>query len=178
MTQEVLVLQCGTRGYRAPEVLAHDSYDGVKADIWSAGVILFVMLAGFPPFQIDDESNWYLQCLVDRDYDRFWEAHSRYRFFSEGAKAFINKILVVHPTERPDIAELLADPWLAKFQRLRPRVLFAEMKRRKGEVDERLKKERLEKESKKAAARRGVYCRCAVPCLEGVVIVCVYTCRG
>jgi len=42
--------ECGTPGYMAPEMFS-GGYDAAMADIWACGVILFIMLAGFPPFQ-------------------------------------------------------------------------------------------------------------------------------
>ena len=45
---------CGTTQYMAPEIVNRDSYRGDKADIWSCGVVLFVLLAGFLPFDSDD----------------------------------------------------------------------------------------------------------------------------
>ena len=45
---------CGTPGYVAPEILRGDPY-GVEVDIWSAGVICYVLLAGYPPFYDDNQ---------------------------------------------------------------------------------------------------------------------------
>ena len=42
----LLRTECGTRGYMAPEVVARRPYEGAPVDVWSAGVILFIMLAG------------------------------------------------------------------------------------------------------------------------------------
>lgn len=47
----VLRTQCGTPAYMAPELLRREFYRGEAADVWSTGVVLFIMVAGFPPFQ-------------------------------------------------------------------------------------------------------------------------------
>jgi serine/threonine protein kinase len=100
--EELLRTECGTRSYMAPEILAHKEYDGAKADVWSAGVVLFIMLAGNPPFQIakkvrrllllyilvapaaeapapcSGQGDWWFNAVSEGDYDRFWRAHKRY----------------------------------------------------------------------------------------------------
>lgn len=92
----LLRTQCGTRGYMAPEVLARRPYDGYAADVWSCGVILFIMLAGFPPFQLASSSDWWFQRIRNKQYKLFWEAHLRVATISAGAqsKAIIVSVLV------------------------------------------------------------------------------------
>ena len=84
-TPLLLRTECGTRGYMAPEVLAGRPYDGHKADVWSAGVILFITLAGFPPFQMAASSDWWFQRIQNKQYPLFWEAHLRSATFSKEA---------------------------------------------------------------------------------------------
>lgn len=54
----LLRTQCGTRAYMAPEVLRREPYNGEAADMWSAGIVLFIMLAGFPPFESAAAGDW------------------------------------------------------------------------------------------------------------------------
>ncbi len=77
--------QVGTRGYMAPEVLARQPYDPAAADVWSSGVVLFILLAGFPPFQIADSSDWWYRQVAANRMDAFWSAHLRSATFSPDA---------------------------------------------------------------------------------------------
>ncbi|KNC48174.1 CAMK/CAMKL/AMPK protein kinase [Thecamonas trahens ATCC 50062] len=94
---------CGTPNYVAPEVLSNSGYHGSTADVWSCGVILYVFLAGFLPFE--DPSTEALFKKITRASFRFppW--------FSDGAKSLIERILVPDPAERITLEEILADPW-------------------------------------------------------------------
>jgi serine/threonine protein kinase len=80
---------CGTPNYVAPEVINDKGYHGASADIWSCGVILFVLMAGYLPF---DESN--LMTLFKKIHRAEFTCPS---WFSPGARKLILKILDPNP---------------------------------------------------------------------------------
>ncbi|THU65813.1 hypothetical protein C4D60_Mb05t07610 [Musa balbisiana] len=97
---------CGTPNYVAPEVLNDKGYDGTASDIWSCGVILFVLMAGYLPF---DEPN-----LVTL-YKKISKAEFLFpAWFSSGAKKLITRILDPNPHTRITISNILADEWFRK----------------------------------------------------------------
>lgn len=97
---------CGTPNYVAPEVIVHKGYDGAKADLWSCGVILFVLMAGYLPF---DDSN-----LMNL-YRKIHKADFRFPpWFSSGARKLITRILNPNPKLRITIPQILQDSWFKK----------------------------------------------------------------
>uniref|UniRef100_A0A453SFP1 non-specific serine/threonine protein kinase n=1 Tax=Aegilops tauschii subsp. strangulata TaxID=200361 RepID=A0A453SFP1_AEGTS len=97
---------CGTPNYVAPEVLSDGGYDGSAADVWSCGVILYVLMAGYLPFEEND-----LPTL----YDKITAAHfSCPDWFSQGAKSLIQRILDPTPKTRMTIKEMKSDTWFSK----------------------------------------------------------------
>ncbi|XP_042482153.1 CBL-interacting serine/threonine-protein kinase 5-like [Macadamia integrifolia] len=102
----MLHTQCGTPAYVAPEVLRKRGYDGSKADIWSCGVILYVLLAGFLPFQ--DEN-------IMKMYRKVFRAEYEFPpWFSTDTKRLISKLLVADPDKRITIPEIMRTPWFKK----------------------------------------------------------------
>eukprot|EP00947_MAST-08B_sp_MAST-8B-sp1_P002232 g2232.t1 len=100
---------CGTPNYVAPEVLADKGYDGRAADVWSIGVILYVLLAGFLPF---DEPT------MSALFRKIQKAEYSYpSWFSKEAKDLLDKILVPDPTKRVTLDEILKDPWWGDFRK-------------------------------------------------------------
>lgn len=97
---------CGTPNYVAPEVLNDRGYDGATADIWSCGVILFVLLAGFLPFDDQNSINLYKKIASANFTFPSW--------FSFGAKRFLTRILDPNPLTRITISEILEDEWFRK----------------------------------------------------------------
>jgi serine/threonine protein kinase len=94
---------CGTPNYVAPEVLADKGYDGRAADVWSIGVILYVLLAGFLPF---DEPT------MSALFRKIQKAEFSYpSWFTPRVKTLLNKILVSDPTQRITLADIMQEEW-------------------------------------------------------------------
>ncbi len=101
---EILHTTCGTPNYVAPEVLADKGYDGKKADVWSIGVILYVLIAGFLPF---DESS------IVALFGKIQAADFTYpKWFSMEVRGVIDKMLVADPANRLTLKDIKANPWL------------------------------------------------------------------
>ncbi|KAL6845533.1 hypothetical protein ACP4OV_025028 [Aristida adscensionis] len=97
---------CGTPAYVAPEVLMRNGYDGAKTDIWSCGVILFVLLAGYLPF---NDTN--LVCLYRKIMDGHYTCPP---WFSVETRKLIARMLDPNPRTRITISKLMAKPWFQK----------------------------------------------------------------
>ncbi|KAF2287273.1 hypothetical protein GH714_039510 [Hevea brasiliensis] len=102
----LLHTQCGTPAYVAPEVLRKKGYEGSKADIWSCGVILYVLLAGFLPFQDENVMKMYRKVFKAEFECPPW--------FSIEAKRLISRLLVADPERRITIPAIMRVPWFRK----------------------------------------------------------------
>ncbi|CAK1545105.1 unnamed protein product [Leptosia nina] len=97
----------GTRDYVAPEILSYEPLS-LAADIWSVGVLAYVLLSGYSPFAGDTKQETYLniaQCQLSFPKDLFWGVSQR-------AMQFIKETLVVDPNGRLTVEECLEHPWL------------------------------------------------------------------
>ena len=104
----VMKTACGTPGYCAPEVLAMAPYD-FQVDVWSYGVILYILLCGFPPFYGDNDAQLFKKVKAGayKFIKPYWDP------ISAEAKDFVSKTLIVDPRQRAKIPDLLKHPWLA-----------------------------------------------------------------
>ena len=101
---ELLKTACGSPCYAAPEMIAGKRYEGLKADIWSSGVILFAMVCGYLPFEDQDTSKLYKKIMAGD-----FEIPG---FISEGAKDLISRILNTDPEDRFTIDNIRRHPWM------------------------------------------------------------------
>uniref|UniRef100_A0A672QMQ9 Protein kinase domain-containing protein n=1 Tax=Sinocyclocheilus grahami TaxID=75366 RepID=A0A672QMQ9_SINGR len=93
----------GTPGYLSPEVLRKDPY-GKAVDLWACGVILYILLVGYPPFWDEDQHRLYQQIKAGA-YD--------VSLITPEAKDLINKMLTINPSKRITAAEVLKHPWIS-----------------------------------------------------------------
>ncbi|KAK3511671.1 hypothetical protein QTP70_014551 [Hemibagrus guttatus] len=100
---------CGTPTYVAPEILAETGY-GVAVDVWAMGVILFVLLSGFPPFRSPERNQEELFHLIQKGEVHFLSPY--WDHVSEGAKALISALLEVNPSVRLTASQTLQNSWL------------------------------------------------------------------
>jgi len=102
-----LTTQCGTPGYVAPEILEGTPYDE-RADMWSVGVILYILLGGYPPF-IESTQRDLFRKIRKGEY----EFHEEYwGTVSMDAKDLISSLLTVNPNERLSAPEGLQNLWI------------------------------------------------------------------
>jgi serine/threonine protein kinase len=104
-----LVTMCGSPQYAAPEIYTHtDGYDE-KCDLWSAAVVIYVLLGGYAPFEAPTHELPTLIC------EGWFEFHEKYwKDISEAPKTLISMLLKVDPDERATVEEALDSEWLCR----------------------------------------------------------------
>lgn len=104
----IMATACGTPGYVAPEVLAQKPY-GKAVDVWSIGVIAYILLCGYPPFYDENDANLFAQILKGEfEFDSpYWDD------ISDSAKDFIRQLMCVDAEKRFTCKEALQHPWIS-----------------------------------------------------------------
>ncbi|XP_026738336.1 SNF-related serine/threonine-protein kinase [Trichoplusia ni] len=99
-----LETSCGSLAYSAPEILLGDSYDAPAVDVWSLGVILYMLVCGQAPFQEANDSET-LTMIMDCKY-------TIPQHISNSCKRLIGRMLVREPEKRATLSEIATDPWV------------------------------------------------------------------
>lgn len=102
--QKRMRIFCGTPSYMAPEIVTRKEYAGPPADVWALGVLLYAILCGTFPFKGSTDRELYRRI-----------SHGLFSLpthLSSAGRALISKMLTVDADRRPNVHELLDDPWL------------------------------------------------------------------
>jgi len=103
-TGEIMREQCGTPAYIAPEIIRDRGYSGFKADLWSAGVVLYAMLYGTVPFKANNMQDLHKLILAAK--------YNLKDEISESAKSLLRALLEPDPVKRLTIKQVLTHPWM------------------------------------------------------------------
>jgi len=102
----------GTRGYQAPELLKREPYHKA-CDIFSAGVVLFILLTGYPPFEQAIKADKWFNPLARGDVEGFWKRHKGCGINDPECQDLLSKMMAYRAYKRPNIDEILEHPWVA-----------------------------------------------------------------
>ena len=97
----------GTRGFAAPEILRGDVISSLASDVWSLGIILYILLSGKMPFNAKDTMG-----ILEEEVTF---PHQQWRFVSTEAQNLICRMLVKSPDDRLTVGEVLHHPWLKRI---------------------------------------------------------------
>ena len=115
---EVMKTACGTPGYVAPEVLRRQGYSK-EVDLWSLGVITYILLCGYPPFFDQKNAELFKKIMAGRyQFDHPWWDHisdKGIRGANSIAKDFVRKLLVVDIKKRFTAAEAIHHPFITQL---------------------------------------------------------------
>ncbi|NXQ57954.1 KCC4 kinase, partial [Anthoscopus minutus] len=99
---------CGTPGYCAPEILRGCAY-GPEVDMWSLGIITYILLCGFEPFYDERGDQYMFKRILSCEYDfvsPWWDD------VSQNAKDLVKKLIVLDPKKRLTTLQALQHPWV------------------------------------------------------------------
>jgi len=99
----------GTKGYQAPEIILKRGYTS-KSDVFSLGVLLFIMLTRKPPFMEAKATDNFFRSIAKGKYDVFWQKHSNPQI-SDACKVILNGTMTYQPLKRLDLDQVMATPW-------------------------------------------------------------------
>jgi serine/threonine protein kinase len=102
----------GTFTYMAPEIKEGKQYNGLKIDLFSAGVILFILIRGIFPFKEARKEEFFYGLLCAENYSEYWTKVEG-NYLSLECRDLLQKLLSYDPDKRPSIDEIRAHPWMS-----------------------------------------------------------------
>merc|ERR1719361_2422019 len=123
----------GTRGYQAPEILLRRDYDR-KVDVFAMGVVLFILLGGYPPFEHARETDKWYQFIAAKKYKSFWKSH-RNCGLRQQETDLITRMICFDPEKRISIAKLRRHQWFTSKEVLEGADLIKVLRYRHQEME-------------------------------------------
>jgi len=112
----ILTTRCGSEEYAAPELISGKPYDGRKTDLWSLGVILYALLVGYLPFNLEpgQTRRQFFSKIIRADFafPNSEKETGRKSMISNEAKDLVKKILQNNPQKRLNLSEIKKHSWL------------------------------------------------------------------
>jgi len=114
--KDKMLTRLGTEYYIAPEMRREDPYSGVKIDVFSCGVVLFIMIFGRPPFRQASSIDPLYKYFSDEQPEKFWDKVERKlnggKEYSMTLKLLLNDLLAADPEKRPTAGKVLEYEWM------------------------------------------------------------------
>jgi len=117
----------GTQGYQAPEQILKRNFTP-KCDVFSCGVILFILITGYPPCHNAHYSDPFYKYIAQVQYDKFWLKHRLNKTFDDDTRDIMNKTLCYQPTDRFTVKQMLEHSWTQSDQKYSSEKLTSVMK--------------------------------------------------
>jgi len=115
-SKDKMLTRLGTEYYIAPEMRREDPYSGVKIDVFSCGVVLFIMIFGRPPFRQASSIDPLYKYFSDEQPEKFWDKVERKlnggKEYSMTLKLLLNDLLAADPEKRPTAGKVLEYEWM------------------------------------------------------------------
>ena len=109
----------GTHNYASPQILKSKPFNGIKADIFSLGALLFILVNGILPFLSSEKSDVYYSRIILKKYQEYWNSETiRKLNLSDSFKNLFVKMVAYKPNERPSIDDILNDEWMQEINNL------------------------------------------------------------
>ena len=111
---------CGTKQYKPPEINGKNKYDGIKVDIFYLASALMILTTGLPGFLMPNKGDYFFIEIIKEDYDSYWEKIDMQMKavgikLSPEFKNLYTKMINIKPEKRPNITEILKDPWFKEI---------------------------------------------------------------
>ena len=114
----------GTKSYTAPEILANQPYDGILADIFSLGQLLFILVTGQFGFKSSTPNDDFYGLIMAQNLDHYWQLIANHNLSQDFKDLFI-RMVNPNPAQRPTIAQILNDTWMQEINNLGPEQMNA-----------------------------------------------------